>query len=59
MADPKNPSAAGALLALAVVAGALIGAIYSQPTIGTLAGFAVGVAITIVLWLRERRRIGK
>ena len=52
--DNRNPVAAGAPLALCLTAGAVIGAIYRQPTIGILVGLAVGVGIAVLVWLRDR-----
>lgn len=57
MAQP-NPSAAGAPLALLTVAGAIIGGILHQALLGAVIGVAVGTLIAIVVWLRDRRRIG-
>ena len=56
MADKPAPRAAGALLALSIIAGAGIGAAFGQPTIGILAGIAIGLAITIAVWWRDRAR---
>ncbi|HWW66275.1 MAG TPA: hypothetical protein VNZ43_16090 [Sphingomonadaceae bacterium] len=56
MADTPAPRAAGALLALSIVAGAVIGTLLGQSTIGILAGIAVGVAIQIVYWWKDRAR---
>ncbi len=57
MASP-NPSAAGAPLALLIVAGAVIGGILHQPLLGALIGITLGVAIAVAVWLRDRNRIG-
>lgn len=58
MSDPKPKAsrAAGAILALAIVAGAFIGGRMHQPSIGILVGAAIGVAVTVGLWLYDRRR---
>ena len=57
MAAPnRNPRAAGAILALTVIAGAIVGAARGQPTIGVLGGTALGTAIAILVWLVDRRR---
>lgn len=54
--DPRPSSAAGgSLLALAIVAGAVIGVAAGQPTIGALAGLGVGVALVLLIWLVGRR----
>ncbi len=52
----RNPRAAGAIIAITVIAGAIIGAVRGQPTIGVLAGTALGTAIAIIVWLVDRRR---
>lgn len=49
-----SPIAGGAPLALSIVAGAFIGLVMGEPTIGILAGTAVGVAIALTVWLRSR-----
>jgi len=55
MADNnRNPIAAGAPLALIIIAGAIVGSIYGQPTIGILGGVAVGAVIAIGVWLKDR-----
>jgi hypothetical protein len=48
--DQPNPSAAGFILAFAILAGAVIGKIAPHPT-------ARGVAV--LYWLRDRRRTGR
>ena len=58
MAD-QSPTAAGGILALTIIAGAIVGGLLHQASAGLLAGLAAGVAIALALWLRERRRIGR
>jgi hypothetical protein len=53
---PRSSQAAGFILAMSILAGALAGAIVGQPSIGFLAGLAAGVAIALLFWLNERRR---
>jgi len=48
--------AGGAILAFSILAGALAGAKLGQPSIGVLAGTGIGIAITIALFLLDRRR---
>ena len=50
------PRASGFFIAVAVVAGAVIGARLGQPSIGVLAGAAAGTALALALWLLDRRR---
>lgn len=57
MARP-NPSAAGAPLALLIVAGAIIGGMLHQPLLGAVIGAATGIVIAVVVWLRDRSKIG-
>lgn len=51
----KAPQAGGVLLAAGLLGGSVIGAVLGQPTIGFLAGGAAGVALALLVWLRERR----
>jgi hypothetical protein len=50
----KPPTGGGALFVLALFVGVAIGVALAQPTIGFLAGAAVGIAIN--LWLAWRDR---
>lgn len=54
---PRDPMSAGGPLALAILAGVIIGAILGQPTIGFFGGLAIGLAILIAVWLRDTGRI--
>lgn len=54
--SPREPRAAGGLMALAILGGVVIGSILGQPTIGFLAGAAVGVGVMVAFWLIDRRR---
>lgn len=58
MTDPKPPAprAAGAFIALGLILGALIGVFVRQPSIGVLAGFALGTLIALFQWRRDSRR---
>ena len=58
MTEPKKPAprAAGGLVALSILAGAVIGIAFQQSTIGLLAGSAVGALIAIAFWLVDRKR---
>lgn len=51
----KNPTGAGAIIALMILGGAIIGGLMGQPSIGLLAGTAIGFLIALLLWLRERK----
>jgi hypothetical protein len=52
----RSTQAAGFILAISILAGAVAGAIVGQPSIGFLAGLAAGVLIALLFWLNERRR---
>ena len=52
----RSTQAAGFILAISILAGAVAGSIVGQPSIGFLAGLAAGLAIAILFWLNERRR---
>lgn len=52
----QTPRGGGAIIAIAIIGGAIIGLAMRQPSIGVLAGTALGVAAAIGLWLRDRRR---
>ncbi|WP_019052610.1 hypothetical protein [Sphingobium xenophagum] len=54
--DRKEPTGAGAIIALLILGGAIIGGMMGQPSIGLLAGVAAGVLIAVLLWLRDRRK---
>lgn len=59
MSDRSGPQAGGFLIALAILVGTVAGGLKGQPTIGLLAGFALGAAGAIALWLIDRRRAGR
>jgi hypothetical protein len=52
----KASRAGGAILAFTIIAGAIGGNHYGQPSLGTLIGTAIGIAITITLYLYDRFR---
>lgn len=58
MAD-KSPTAGGGIIALTTIVGAIAGAALHQVSAGLLLGVLVGALIAVMLWLRERRRIGR
>ena len=55
MATSSSP-AGGVLIAIGAVLGAFIGLAYDQPTVGTLAGIAIGVVLALAIWWRTRER---
>jgi len=52
----QSSRAGGAILAFTIIAGALIGNHFGQPSIGMLAGTGIGVAIAVGLYLLDRRK---
>lgn len=57
MADPRpSPAAGGFPIALGALGGTTVGVALRQPTIGFLAGLALGIAVAVVIWLRDRAR---
>ena len=52
----RYTQAAGSMLAISILAGAVAGVIVGQPSIGFLAGLAAGLLLAILFWLNERRR---
>ncbi|HJT40442.1 MAG TPA: hypothetical protein VJ762_08945 [Sphingobium sp.] len=50
----KNPTGAGAIIALLILGGTIVGGLMGQPSIGLLAGTGLGIMIALLLWLRER-----
>jgi hypothetical protein len=56
MEDGRNLSrSGGCLLAFSVVAGVFVGTILGQPSIGFLAGSALGLMLVIAVFLLDRR----
>jgi hypothetical protein len=54
--SPRNPMAGGFLLAMSLIIGTVLGAGQGQASIGLLAGFGVGLALLLAVWLIDRRR---
>lgn len=52
--NPKSRQAGGILLALGFMLGAVIGVVLGQPSAGLLIGGAVGGALALLLWWRDR-----
>jgi mannose/fructose/N-acetylgalactosamine-specific phosphotransferase system component IIC len=56
MEDGRNLSrSGGCLLAFSVVAGVFVGMIMGQPSIGFLAGSALGLILVLAVFLLDRR----
>ncbi|WP_085808625.1 hypothetical protein [Sphingomonas sp. TZW2008] len=50
----RPPSAGGFLIAMSLLVGTVLGFMNGQTTIGFLIGLAVGVALSVAIWLRTR-----
>lgn len=50
----KNPTGAGAIIALLILGGTIVGGLLGQPSAGLLVGAALGALAALLLWLRER-----
>ena len=51
----KYSRSGGCLLAFSVLAGAFVGLIFGQPSIGFLAGSAIGLVLVLAVFLLDRR----
>ncbi|WP_347270172.1 hypothetical protein [Rhizorhabdus histidinilytica] len=52
----KASRAGGAIIAFTIMAGAIVGNHYGQPSMGMLIGTGAGVAIATILYLIDRSR---
>ena len=52
----RYTQAGGAILAIAIIAGAVAGTMVGQPSIGFLVGTAAGILLAVLVWLNDRRR---
>ncbi len=52
----RSPQASGFIIAVAILAGTIIGGLEGQPSIGLLAGLGLGVAAALAVWLVDRRK---
>lgn len=48
--------AGGAILAIAIIAGAVAGTMVGQSSIGVLVGTTTGLVLAILIWLNDRRK---
>ncbi len=53
---PSSPVAGGFPIAAGALLGTAVGVALRQPSIGLLAGIAIGSAIALLIWLRDRAR---
>ncbi|HEX8302024.1 hypothetical protein [Sphingomonas sp.] len=57
MANPsRTPMAGGFILAIALIAGVVIGMGRGQASMGFVAGLGVGLAGLLIVWLVDRRK---
>ncbi len=52
-----RPQAAGAFIALGAIIGGVVGTIRGEPSLGLLAGTGAGIAVALLFWLIDRRRM--
>ncbi len=52
----RTPLAGGALIALGAMGGAAVGFLVGQATPGFLIGAGGGIALSVLIWLVDRRR---
>jgi len=48
--------AGGFIIAVTIMAGAIVGARFGQPSLGLVIGTGIGVAMTLALYIYDRRR---
>ena len=53
---PSRTMAGGAPLALSIMAGVIIGGLMGQPSIGLLAGTAIGIVVAVLIWRAGARK---
>lgn len=56
MANRPGPQAGGFIIAVAILAGTIIGGLMGQPSIGLLAGLGLGAVAALAVWWRDRAR---
>jgi hypothetical protein len=52
----RSSRAGGAILAFSIIVGAVFGNHFGQPSLGVIIGTGLGVAVTLGLYLVDRRR---
>ncbi len=52
----KSPMAGGIFIFVGLLAGSIIGIANGQPSLGMIAGFGIGAALAILLWLADSMR---
>jgi hypothetical protein len=56
--ERKGTRAGGFILAVCILAGAIVGGLFGQPSAGLLAGGSLGALIALAIWWRDRRYYG-
>lgn len=59
MANQTQSIGGGIFIVIAIAIGTAIGVAEGQPSIGVIGGALVGIAIAVVVWLRDRKRTGE
>lgn len=59
MTHPQQgfPRAGGFLLALAILIGPVVGAMFGQASLGFVIGLGIGLVLLIAVWLADRARL--
>ena len=52
----RQTRAGGAILAFSIFGGTIIGWIAREPSIGVVAGIALGLILLLLIWLWDRRQ---
>lgn len=52
----KTNMAGGFFIAAGLLGGAIVGVATGQPSVGMIAGFALGIAVAALVWLLDRRK---
>jgi len=59
MSDQPQSRGAGIFIVLAIAIGTAVGTAMGQSSAGLVGGIAVGSAVAVLLWLRDRKRVGR
>lgn len=59
MANQTQSIGGGIFIVIGIAIGTAIGTAEGQPTMGVIGGALAGIAIAVVIWLRDRKRTGE